>query len=568
MTLVEWTRLEPGQVEAVVAMLVNREHPTSVRITPSRGDGGVDILDRGQGSTGGDIVYQVKSYTEGLIQRQKDSIEDSLTTLGTDERWAGLNVEEWRLVTPWNPSPEAENWLHDLGQAAGLTTVWHGLDHVEQLAAKYGDVIDYYLRGGQARIAAAHAEVLSLVGLERVNDGLTVDEVTERIQLALRVLDHDPHYWFEFRFGQGLPPAPSDRPGLVMHSLRGDSAADRWTAIDIIARCAASAEVQPITINGTVNIEPGTELAEQWQAFVTYGAPVILPAGAVTGEVHAPAGLGGSLDGAVLRTGPAAHAELGDNAEMYLEVLDPEGHVLASADIERVERSQGIGGGIRAVLRETHGIFTIEDRYNLAETSTSRNLSVSDITGLPVRIARAGVEVVFHLHAPNQLRISTRHTPPERGIIDTNVGFEWEAERSANLGAMLRILETLCEIQAGTSALLRTPDFTHVPREQFKNWRVAAGLLRGEEIRGTYPEGHGLTVDLASEVTPGEEGLGISLPHTVLVDDQVVDLGRYELWLENPTLVDRHESPEGGMAHTFTTADRSFIWRRHDPTGD
>ena len=75
-----------------------------------------------------------------------------------------------------------------------------------------------------------------------------------------------------------------------------------------------------------------------------------------------------------------------------------------------------------------------------------------------------------------------------------------------------------------------------------------------------------MTIDLATEVTPGEEGLGISLPHTVLVDDQVVDLGRYELWLENPTLVDRRESPEG-MAHTFTTADRSFIWRRHDPTG-
>ncbi|MGC4939397.1 hypothetical protein [Kribbella sp. DT2] len=460
MTLVEWTRLEPGQVEAVVAMLINREHPTSVRITPSRGDGGVDILDRGQGSTGGDVVYQVKSYTEGLIQRQKDNIEDSLTTLGTDERWAGLTVEEWRLVTPWDPSPEAENWLYDLGQAAGLTTVWHGLDHVEQLAAKYGDVIDYYLRGGQARIAAAQAEVLSLVGLERVNDQLTVEEVAQRIQQALGVLDHDPHYRFEFRFGQGPFPAPSERPGLVMHSLRGDQAADRWVTIDIIARCAASADVHPITINGTINIERGTSLAEQWEAFVTYGAPVTLPAGSFAGEVNAPAGLGGSLDGAVLRTGPAAHAELGDNPEMYLEVLDPEGHVLASADMERVERSQGIGGGIRAVLRETHGIFTIEDRYNLAETSTSRNLSVSDITGLPVRTARAGVEVVFHLHAPNQLRISTRHTPPERGIIDTNVGFEWEAERSANLGAMLRILETLCEIQAGTDTLLRAPDFT------------------------------------------------------------------------------------------------------------
>jgi hypothetical protein len=43
---VEWRRYEGDDVEAVVAMMLNREHPNSVRITPSQGDGGVDILDR------------------------------------------------------------------------------------------------------------------------------------------------------------------------------------------------------------------------------------------------------------------------------------------------------------------------------------------------------------------------------------------------------------------------------------------------------------------------------------------------------------------------------------------
>ena len=65
MSLIEWTRLEPGQVEALVAMFVNRERPGSTRITPSRGDGGIDILDRGAGPTGGDVVYQVKRYADG-----------------------------------------------------------------------------------------------------------------------------------------------------------------------------------------------------------------------------------------------------------------------------------------------------------------------------------------------------------------------------------------------------------------------------------------------------------------------------------------------------------------------
>jgi hypothetical protein len=42
-------------------MFVNRGHPNSTRITPSKGDGGVDILDLGAGPGGSDMVYQVKA---------------------------------------------------------------------------------------------------------------------------------------------------------------------------------------------------------------------------------------------------------------------------------------------------------------------------------------------------------------------------------------------------------------------------------------------------------------------------------------------------------------------------
>lgn len=82
MSLIEWTRLEGGQVEAV-AMLVNREHPNSVRITPSRaGTAAVDILDRNAGPGGSDVVYQVKRYTEKLTKSRKDKVEDSLVGRG------------------------------------------------------------------------------------------------------------------------------------------------------------------------------------------------------------------------------------------------------------------------------------------------------------------------------------------------------------------------------------------------------------------------------------------------------------------------------------------------------
>lgn len=216
MTRVEWTRLDGDDVEAVVAMFVNREHPDSVRITPSRGDGGVDILDRRAAADGTDVVYQIKRYTGPLSSRQMDEVEKSLRRLMGDPRWAQLNVSTWYLVTPWNPTPEAETWLRKLGSEHGLTAKWHGLDYVEQLAARYPDILDYYLYGGRNRIEEAYKTALALIGVERAEPDLGVQGLVTRMQRALRALDTDPHYRYELRFGEGEFPDPPSRPRLAM----------------------------------------------------------------------------------------------------------------------------------------------------------------------------------------------------------------------------------------------------------------------------------------------------------------------------------------------------------------
>lgn len=61
----ECTRIEPGDVEQVVAILLCREKPRGCAARPSRGDGGIDILVPLDG--GGTVaVYQVKSFTSNL----------------------------------------------------------------------------------------------------------------------------------------------------------------------------------------------------------------------------------------------------------------------------------------------------------------------------------------------------------------------------------------------------------------------------------------------------------------------------------------------------------------------
>lgn len=560
MSLIEWTRLEPGQVEALVAMFVNREHPGSTRITPSRGDGGVDILDRGAGRSGGDVVYQVKRYTHGFNASQKSSVKDSWDALRSDPRWEDLRVEEWHLVMPWDPSPEAELWLQELAKDSGVFATWRGLGFVEQLSAKYPDVVDYYLNGGGARIREAQAEVLTLMGLDNVGTATSTKGVTERVQRALGMLDHDPHYRFELRFGEGPLPTPSvDRPGLVLHTAQGTRDGGKWITVDVIARCAASVDVEPITIKGQFVTEPGTALATEIQEFFEYGAPVYAE-DAFTGELAAPAGLGLELTSATVQVGPAIDADLGHNPELHLDVLSPADVVVASVDVERTERSQGVGGGLRVVVREVNGVFELEERWNLAKQTESRHIRSGDITGLPVRVALPGIQFLTELKSPNRIRISPRHAAPAQGVIDEHTDFDWSQEQIGGLAAVRRILEVLNVIQDHAGTVIRVPDFPTVDLSQFQAWRIAAAMLQGRELTATIPEGHALTIDLDSEIEV-EDSVAVSMPWAVTIDNQVIDLGRYDVLLEEPVLVQRGPV-EGGFSHTFTTKDNKIKQRR------
>lgn len=80
----------------------------------------------------------------------------------------------------------------------------------------------------------------------------------------------------------------------------------------------------------------------------------------------------------------------------------------------------------------------------------------------------------------------------------------------------------------------------------------------------TYPEGHCINAVLDTDVAAPQGEFGITTPMTVRIGDQVVDLGTIELWLSDPTLVDRRQH-EGRVHHSFTTPDRTV--RYHRPAG-
>lgn len=237
--------------------------------------------------------------------------------------------------------------------------------------------------------------------------GLSVPEFTEKIQTALQVLNHDPHYRYEHRFGAGEPPRPTPRPRLMFTWTR--LSADGWVAVDVVARCVVSPTERPITITGSLEVTGSSDdESAAFADFRDYGAPFISAPGAFTGHIDAPGGLGGPINGATLAAYP--HVHVGRHPDLRLEVLGPSGEVLDSVVVRRIQRTTG-QRGVMVRLEEQNQIFSIDDRFDLTGMVEKRTLWFEDITGKPVDAVQRVYSFLAHCRAPNIGRFSLLHTP-------------------------------------------------------------------------------------------------------------------------------------------------------------
>lgn len=559
---VSWAAYSGEDIEATVAMMLNREHPNSVNINPSRGDGGVDILDRAA-LPDGDVVYQVKKYADPLTPGRQKKIESSLARLldpeRRDRRWSDLKIAQWRLVMPWNPTPEAEHWLQNLGSRYGVPVVWDGLTAINQLAAKYSDVIDFYLHGGKSEILQAQSEMVALMSLEKLGDtGLEVEQVVERVDRALKVLDGDPHYLYEFHFGQGEPPAPVRRPMLVTTTYTVDEKASRWYKIDLIARCAMSVEARPVTITGTITVASNTEAAFDIQDFLDFGTPFTSPPGAYNGVIDAPGGLGGELTNATVWAGPPADDDLGENPDIRLRIADATGAALSEVFTTRTERSQG-NKGVRSVLTEINGIFNIEHRFNLADATTTQNLRLNYPFGKPVLTVLTGLEFLVNYRPPNRLYVGPRQLPPARDKAHDIPPYPPEAE--GNFDQLLLVLRALNRLQEHTDSVITLPDPRHWP-SQYPSWQTAADLLDGEEVKmAAEGDDIGFHLILPALVTVPEQTFSVAQPLQIWIGEQLIEFGTMHATLTDPVLVRSEPAAPDQMHWVFTTPDRTISYR-------
>ena len=290
---VEWTRTEPGDVEQVVSILLCRENPSAVRVRPSRGDGGIDVLAPSRDGTGV-AVYQVKSFTASLTQGQKAQAERSFRRLMDYAAERGLHVAEWYLTLPVNPTNENLEWLESFTAGHGLTAEWRGLDFLEGLVGTYPAVIDYYLRDGKDRLQDALESLTAVLrtSMHLGRAGTAAEEGAGPLQpaetagtlsaLHAMLNEHDPHYSYDFSVDSTRPEVP-DRPGLV--AAVQDSDGKRWVTFKVFARCAESLVERPVPLSLTITAESGSDLDRDIEAFDKYGMPFTAPGGGADAEI-------------------------------------------------------------------------------------------------------------------------------------------------------------------------------------------------------------------------------------------------------------------------------------------
>lgn len=274
---IPWERYSGETIEGILATYISRLHPFTTRIRPSRGDRGIDLMEKHPDGTV--TVYQIKKFASNLDTSQKRQIKESLDTLLRYLESTGYELRAWHLVMPLDPTIENLEWFNGLVSDPCYDMVWDGLARIDGWAAQMPEVADYCLNANRewvTDIVRLHLEALDLEG-----DGGR-DRVVQRLLAVQEVLEKTAPY---YRYGIHLLPksmgdmdvkrlmeTSEHQPGLLMTQMIEQPGVG-LIQIDVFARSAALAELHPI--RGSLTFTPRDEdERRQVEDFVNYGVPI------------------------------------------------------------------------------------------------------------------------------------------------------------------------------------------------------------------------------------------------------------------------------------------------------
>ena len=285
---IPWTRYSGEDVESVLATFISLEERDAIKVRPSRGDGGIDLIVYLDAETVD--VYQIKKFAENLKSSQKAQIENSWKELSATTADLRVKINSWHLVMPLDPTNENLKWAKELVEPFGTKLIWDGLSRVDGWASKHPEVVDYYFSNGKEEVSEYAAKLLSMANLPDCSDPAILEN---RLRDLCSHLDKlDPYYAYSVHVLSEYDKRDdfcTRAPGVVMSQILVTPWSGR-IAIDVIEKTPIASMLHPLTFS--VKIIAGTdEEKEQAQNFIEYGMPFTsLPAEVIDQDCQLPVG--------------------------------------------------------------------------------------------------------------------------------------------------------------------------------------------------------------------------------------------------------------------------------------
>lgn len=518
---VEWTRLSGETIEELVAVLLCREFPNAILVRSSQGDGGIDVLVQ---TDGGYDVYQVKKFASNLSAAQKGQITASLDRLEKTKVDNGVVVKTWNLIMPLDPTNQNRTWFSQLTSKVDYPCEWRGRIFVDGLAAKYPDVLDYYLHHRADRLADVVNNLTSAMGLQPKANGagvITPGQLRGYLASVQDLLDSDPHFRYEVSVGPSRDGIAGE-PGLIVAVSEGVAGQDgNAVTVKVFPRFAAALDFRPIPINVTLKAEPSSEFAEQIESFVKYGTPLATPLGSVDGAFDLPGDLGGAFEGGAIRVGPAASRQ---GRVIRLATIDPAGAVVASVVLDMQPAMAGFDGtGVSVRGTDRGAAIDVQVLGDLAAQTMNFRVTTRDIIDCRPADVLPALLFLKSLRAPNCLAIAQELGPITGKPMDLGSLGDWIDENA--LESEIRVVEALAELQEWTTVQLVVPPADSIDSDAYWWWRTAVRLFKGEVVEIGRSS---VSFCLHAGVGPPEGKFAFAsvMEASVRVGSQDVELGR------------------------------------------
>ncbi|NEC19104.1 hypothetical protein [Streptomyces parvus] len=535
--LVPWTTLEPLQTENVVAVMLCREHPRAVRIRPSQGDGGIDVVEV---TEDGWVVYQIKYFATNLDASQKNQVADSYNKVQAYAASQGARIAAWHLVVPLDATKENRfAWFRTLTQGSDFPCEWMGLAQLNGLAAKYQDVIDYFLGNGLERVLTLQQQLFDLMGLQKSTDR-ALDEGRPALLQAADAIGgleglyqalnaHDPFYRYSFSVDQDRT-MPQGEPMLVFASQTQDGDGPCIT-FRVFARYEQALRDHELGIKWAVSFSEDRPVPQAFHEALTYGTPVTVSSTETASfncTLDLPGGLGGQFSEGTVRLGPAWQDEA-PSRKMRLQLLDEAGQVLESLIFEMEPTRRGLSGkGLSAFGRDASGVLEVQTLTVLeGKRQTTMRFSCNPLEGLPPDEVLPVVRFMARLHTAHSICAAAPYGPvhnkpmPFQG--DPNSDMHVMAARAA------AVAQALSVVQEYTTEQLVMPDLLQTTLVEAARLQWIARLLRETTFSYQWSRAEMALPKEASPVpvTQGDvpERRTFYLPLTVALAGQERDLG-------------------------------------------